>query len=174
MMLVAAAPATAQLVPQEFEQEDLESGDVEPSVDIANKGDNVNLCTAILQSANTGNVINEQGVSQYSSFPDDIEFEGSTISVTPEAAQECEQVFRQTAAAGAAPKAAPATPAPAPAAAAAAPASAPAAAAAAPAPAPAPAAKALPATGGTSPLLAVGAGAALLLGGGLLVRRIIK
>ncbi len=175
--LVAAAPATAQ-VAQEFSEEDVESGDVEPVVDITNAGDNVNLCAAILQSANTGNVQNEQGVSQYLAYADEIEFEGSSIEITPELAQECAQTIEQAAAAGAAPKAAP------PGAAAAAPSAAagPGAAAAGAAPkaaAPGAAAakagvKALPPTGGISSVLAVGAGAALLLGGGLLVRRIIR
>jgi hypothetical protein len=101
MVLVAAAPAIAQ-VSQGFEEEDVESGDVEPAVEISNKGDQVNLCAAILQSANTGNVQNEQGVSQYQ-IPevDDIEFEGSTIEITPEAVNECTQVIEQAAAAGA-------------------------------------------------------------------------
>ncbi len=179
MLVVAAAPAVAQ-VSQGFEEEDVESGDVEPSVDIASSGDNVNLCTAILQSANTGNVQNEQGVTQYKSEADDIEFEGSTIEITPEAVNECTQVIEQAAAAAAAPaKAAPPAPAPAPTAQAkAGGAEAKAAPAAAPAPTPAQAkageaqAKALPPTGGISPLLAVGGGAALLTGG-LLVRRII-
>jgi cytoskeletal protein RodZ len=179
MLVVAAAPAIAQ-VSQGFEEEDVESGDVEPSVDIASSGDNVNLCTAILQSANTGNVQNQQGVTQYKSEVDDIEFEGSTIEITPEAVNECTQVIEQAAAAAAAPaKAAPPAPAPAPIAQAkAGGAEAKAAPAAAPAPTPAQAkaggaqAKALPPTGGISPLLAVGGGAALLTGG-LLVRRII-
>ncbi len=174
---------------QGFDQEDVESGDIEAEVDIFNTGDNANICAAILQSANTGNIQNQQGVSQYLAYADDIEFEGSSIEITPELAQECEQRIQQAAVAAApvpvpaAPAAAPAAPAPAaPAPAAPAPAApaapAPAVSAApapAPTPAPAPAkAKALPPTGGISPLLAVGAGAALLLGGGLLVRRIIR
>jgi hypothetical protein len=180
MALVAAAPAIAQ-VSQGFEEEDVESGDVEPSVDITNAGDQVNMCAAILQSANTGNVQNQQGVSQYLAYADDIEFEGSSIEITPEAVNECTQVIEQAAAAAAAPaKAAAPAPAPAPAAAQAKAGGAEAKAAPAPAPAPAPAqakaggaqAKALPPTGGISPLLAVGGGAALLTGG-LLVRRII-
>ena len=177
MLVVAAAPAVAQ-VSQGFEEEDVESGDVEPSVDIASSGDNVNLCTAILQSANTGNVQNEQGVVQYQDVVDDIEFEGSNITFETESAGECVQTIEQAAAAAAPAKAAPPAPAPAPIAQAkAGGAEAKAAPAAAPAPAPAQAkaggaqAKALPPTGGISPLLAVG-GAALLTGG-LLVRRII-
>ncbi len=178
MMVVAAVPAVAQ-IGQEFSEEDVESGDVEPAVDISNTGDQVNLCAAILQSANTGNVQNQQGVSQYLAYADDIEFEGSSIEITPEAVNECTQVIEQAAAAAAAPaKAAPAAPTPAVAQAKAGGAEAKAAPAPAPAPAPAQAkaggaqAKALPPTGGISPLLAVGAGAALLTGG-LLVRRII-
>ena len=171
MVLVAAAPATAQLA-QEFSEEDVESGDVEPSVEISNKGDNVNLCPTVLQSANTGNVQNEQGVTQYQDEVDDIEFEGSNITFETEAEGECVQTIEQAAAA-AAPKAAPPPPpAPTP--------------APAPAPAPAPTAQAgggggggakeLPKTGGIAdiaPLLGIGAGA-LLMAGGLIARRIIR
>ncbi len=170
MVLVAAAPAIAQ-IGQEFSEEDVESGDVEPTVDISNKGDQVNLCAAILQSANTGNVQNEQGVDQYKSEVDEIEFEGSTIEITPEAVNECTQVIEQAAAA-AAPKAAPPPPpAPTP----------------APTPAPAPTAQAggggggggakeLPKTGGIgdiAPLLGIGTGA-LLVAGGLIARRVMR
>ena len=174
MVLVAAAPATAQLA-QEFSEEDVESGDVEPSVEISNKGDNVNMCPTVLQSANTGNVQNEQGVTQYQDEVDDIEFEGSNIEITPEAEAECVQRIEQAAAAAAPPKAAPPSPpAPTP----------------APAPAPAPTAQAgggggaaaaagvkeLPKTGGIAdiaPLLGIGA-SALLMAGRLIARRIIR
>ena len=47
LALVAAAPAVAQIT-QEVEQEDVESGGVEPVTEIANKGNNVNLCAAVL------------------------------------------------------------------------------------------------------------------------------
>ncbi len=57
MVLVAAAPALAQVV-EEFEIEEAESGDAEPEIEVANKGDSVNQCVAILQSTNTGNVQN--------------------------------------------------------------------------------------------------------------------
>src|SRR3712207_2935819 len=63
---------------QEFEQEDVESGDVEPVVDISNAGDNANLAPTVLQSANSGNVQNQQGVVQYQVDVDGIEFEGSS------------------------------------------------------------------------------------------------
>jgi LPXTG-motif cell wall-anchored protein len=180
MMLVAATPAIAQIgtqnkggggssptpLAQEFAAEDVESGDVEPVLDISNKGDQVNLCANVLQSAQSGNLQNQQGLLQYKSFPDEIEFEGSRIEITPELANECTQVIEQAAAAG---EKAEAKAGKAEAKAGAAEAK------AAPAPGPAPApARVLPATGGIAPLLAVGAGAALLLGGGLLVRRIIR
>ncbi len=114
MMLVAAAPAIAQIgtqnknggggsptpLAQEFSGEDVESGDVEPVLDISNKGDQVNLCANVLQSAQSGNLQNQQGLLQYKSFPDEIEFEGSRIEITPELANECTQVIEQAAAAG--------------------------------------------------------------------------
>ncbi len=98
--LVAVAPAMAQ-VSQEFSEEDVESGDVEPSVDIRNSGNNVNLCPTVLQSANSGNVQNEQGVVQYQVEVDDIEFEGSTITFEVAAEGECVQTIEQAAAAAA-------------------------------------------------------------------------
>ena len=104
IVVVAAAPAIAQ-VEQGFSQEDVESGDVEPTVEISNAGNNANICAAIAQAANSGNVQNEQGVSQYLAYTDDIEFEGSSIEISSELASECEQSIRQSAAAGAAPAA---------------------------------------------------------------------
>ncbi len=100
VVLVAAAPAIAQ-VSQGFSEEDVESGDVEPVVEIANKGNNVNLCPTIHQSANSGNVQNEQGVVQYETVVDDIEFGGSTITFETESAGECTQTIQQAAAAAA-------------------------------------------------------------------------
>ena len=165
LALVAAAPAVAQIPQQEFEQEDVESGGVEPAVEIANKGNNVNLCAALLQSAQSGNVQNEQGAVQYKTEVDDLGFGGSSITLTPEAAQECEQLIQQAAAAG--PKA-----------------EAKAGKAEAKAEAPKAEAKAgkaeakaeLPKTGGvagTASLLGLGAGA-LLVAGGLIARRILR
>ncbi|HZC03782.1 MAG TPA: hypothetical protein VE844_21315 [Gammaproteobacteria bacterium] len=100
IVLVAAAPAIAQLE-QEFSQEDVESGDVEPVVEISNKGNNVNICGTVLQSANSGNVQNEQGVVQYEDEVDDIEFEGSTITFEVAAEGECTQTINQAASAAA-------------------------------------------------------------------------
>ncbi len=98
--VVAIAPAIAQ-VGQGFSQEDVESGDVEPVVEISNAGNNVNLCPTVLQSANSGNVQNQQGVVQYQDEVDDIEFEGSSIVFEVAAEGECVQTIEQAAAAAA-------------------------------------------------------------------------
>ena len=100
IVLVAAAPAIAQ-VTQGFSQEDVESGDVEPTVEISNSGNNVNICGTVLQSANSGNVQNQQGVVQYQDEVDDIEFEGSNITFEVAAEGECTQTINQAAAAAA-------------------------------------------------------------------------
>ncbi len=159
LALVAASPAVAQ-VGQGFSQEDVESGDVEPAVGIASKGNNVNLCSAVLQAAQSGNVQNTQGVLQYKAPIDEIEFEGSTITITPELVSECTQTIQQSAAAGpkAEAKAGKAE------------------AKAGEAKAGKAEAKALPKTGGvagTASLLGLGAGA-LLVAGGLLTRKMIR
>ncbi len=169
LALVAAAPAVAQIA-QETEQEDVESGGVSPVTEIANKGNNVNLCAAVLQQAQSGNVQNVQGTTQYETELDDIEFEGSTITITPELVSECTQTIEQAAAAAAAPaKAAPPPPPPAP--------KAEAKAGKAEAKAPPPPPKVLPPTGGgiagTASLVGLGAGV-LLVAGGLIARRIIR
>ena len=96
----SGSSSSGSSVSQEFEQEDIESGEASPSVSVSNTGDNANLCAAIEQSANTGNVSNQQGVTQYGSETDDIEFEGSTITITPELAAECTQTIEQAGAAG--------------------------------------------------------------------------
>ena len=169
LALVAAAPAVAQ-IPQEFEQEDVESGGVEPVTEIANKGNNVNLCAAVLQSAQSGNVQNQQGVNQYQDELDDIEFEGSTITITPELVSECTQTIEQAAAAAAKGKAE------AKAGKAEAKAEAPKAEAKAGKAEAKAEAKALPPTGGVAgvtSLLGLGA-VALLVAGGLVARRIIR
>ena len=100
IVLVAATPAIAH-VSQGFSEEDVESGGVSPSFEISNKGNNVNMCPVVHQSANSGNVQNEQGVVQYKSEVDDIEFEGSTITFETESAGECTQTISQAAAAAA-------------------------------------------------------------------------
>ena len=96
--LVAVAPAIAQ-VEQGFSQEDVESGDVEPAFEVANKGNNVNLCPTGHQSANSGNVQNQQGATQYETEVDDVGFGGSSITFETESAGECTQTISQAASA---------------------------------------------------------------------------
>ena len=160
MVVVAAAPALAQ-VGQGFSERRDTSGTATPKVAISNKGNNANLCTALQQAAQTGQVLNEQGVVQYVSKADDLELAGSELGLTPSETAECVQQIQQAAAAG--PKAE-------------------AKAGKAEAKAGAPEAKAgkaeakaLPATGGLDslPLLGLGAGA-LLVTGGLLARKMIR
>src|ERR687886_646701 len=167
IVVVAAAPALAQ-VSQEQSERRITSGKSSPSFSVSNKGNNVNACPTGQQIGQTGQVANEQGVVQYKSKADDIDFTGSELTVTPSTTAECTQTIEQAAAAG--PKAE---------------------AKAGKAEAKAPEAKAeakagkaeakaeakeLPKTGGvagTASLLGLGAGA-LLVGGGLLARRIIR
>ena len=190
MVLVASAPALAQ-VTQEDEQEG-ESGEVDQSFEVSGGGSNGNQCAPIQGVGQSGNAQDVTDVIESDSDADDFEFEenGSSITSSPGNSTECVQEVNQ--AASAAGKAAPApAPAPAPKAAPApAPAPAPKAAPApAPKPAPAPAPKAaekkaeakkeekkqLPPTGGSgaASLFALGAGA-LLVTGGLLVRKIAR
>ncbi len=159
MVVVAAAPALAQ-VGQGFSESRNKSGTATPKVEISNKGNNVNLCAQLQQAVNTGQVLNEQGVVQYLTKTDDIDFTGSEIGLTPSETAECTQQLSQAAAAGpkAEAKAGKAE------------------AKAGEAKAGGAEAKALPKTGGvagTASLLGLGAGA-LLVAGGLLARRIIR
>ena len=98
VVLVAAAPAIAQ-VAQGFSESRVTSGAASPKVEIKNSGDNVNMCPTVQQVAQTGNVANEQGVVQYQTKTDDIDFTGSSITVTPSETAECTQTIEQAAAA---------------------------------------------------------------------------
>ena len=99
MMLVVAAPAVAQ-VGQGFSERRITSGKASPSTRISNTGDNVNICAPIQQVVNTGNVANEQGITAYESRLDDVDFEGSDITLEPSETVECTQSIEQAAAAG--------------------------------------------------------------------------
>ena len=94
MVVVTAAPAIAQ-VGQGFSERRVTSGSASPKTEISNKGNNVNLCTDLLQAAQTGNVANEQGALQYESKADDIGFSGSSVELTPAATAECTQTIEQ-------------------------------------------------------------------------------
>ncbi len=86
------------VVYQGFDQE-AESGDVNQSFDVSNTGDNSNQCVGIQGVANTGNAQNQIGVLQYGSEADDFSFEdsGSTITVSPVNATQCDQQVNQAA-----------------------------------------------------------------------------
>jgi LPXTG-motif cell wall-anchored protein len=179
MVSLTSAPALAQ-VEQEDEQEG-ESGEVDQSFDVSSSGGSANQCAEILAAAQSGNAQNIQELIQTDSDADDFESEdgGSSIEVSPESTEECEQTINQAASAAGKAEEKKAAPAPAP--------------ALKPAPAPASAPKSeakeeeekkaeakkeerkeLPRTGGSgaAPLFTLGIGASLVVGG-LLVRRIL-
>ncbi len=109
MALTTAVPAVAQ-VGQENDQEG-ESGEVDQSFTVTGSGDSANQCAALLGGAQSGNSQNQIGVAQSDeSESDDFEFDetGSDVTLSPELAEECEQVINQAAASATAPKAAPA------------------------------------------------------------------
>ena len=155
MGLVVAAPAIAQPLEQQFSEKRDTSGAAAPKVGVSNTGNNANLCPTLQQAAQTGQVLNEQGVTQYLDNTGDIDAVGAQIGLTPEETAQCTQQIQQAAAAG--PKAE-------------------AKAGKAEAKAGGAEAKALPKTGGMAgmaSLLGLGAGA-LLVAGGLLVRKMSR
>src|ERR671933_803472 len=93
MVVVAAAPALAQ-VSQEQSERRITSGKSSPSFSVSNKGNNANLCPTGQQVGQTGNVANEQGAVQYQSTSDDIDFSGSSLTITPSETAECRQRLR--------------------------------------------------------------------------------
>ncbi len=99
IMAVAVAPAMAQFFENDLEQE-AESGDFEAETEISLSGDNSNQCAPVLQFGNTGNNQNAQGLVQYRSQAEDVEFEGGSIVFAPEFENSCEQSVEQAAAAG--------------------------------------------------------------------------
>ena len=105
IVVVALAPAIAQPITQEFSERRITSGKASPSFSFSNKGDNVNACPTNQQIVNTGNVANEQGVVQYQTKTDNIDFTGSNITIgTPDepatVTATCTQTIEQAAAAG--------------------------------------------------------------------------
>ncbi len=108
MALTTTVPAVAQ-VGQENEQEG-ESGEVDQSFTVTGSGDSANQCAALLGGAQSGNSQNQGNVVQERSDSDDFEFDeaGSDVTLSPELAEECEQIINQAAASAVAPKAAPA------------------------------------------------------------------
>jgi hypothetical protein len=81
---------------EQSQDQDADSGDVDQDADVINTGDNVNQCVGILQVANTGNAQNATGVTQYDSEADEIELEnGSRITMTPQLVVDCRQIILQ-------------------------------------------------------------------------------
>jgi hypothetical protein len=101
IVVVAAAPAALGQVSQGFSEKRITSGKASPSFSFSNKGDNVNACPTEQQIVNTGNVANEQGVVQYVSKADDIDFTGSSLTIDgASVTATCTQTIEQAAAAG--------------------------------------------------------------------------
>ncbi len=112
MILMVAAPAVAQ-VGQGFDQ-DNNSGVVDQSFTVAGEGSVANQCSALLAAAQTGNSQGSTGSIRSNSGIGESEQEdiGSSLAVSPELAEECEQKINQAAAASPpqqAPKATPAS-----------------------------------------------------------------
>ena len=99
IVLVAAAPAIAQ-VTQPFRESNIKSGAASPKADMSNSGNNVNMCPTVEQDANTGNVANEQGVTQYDLTQGDLDFTGSSINIDPSTTGQCDQSISEAVAAG--------------------------------------------------------------------------
>src|SRR5215207_9256345 len=76
-----------------------ESGDIETENEFSIEGNNNNACLGQLQFGNTGNFTNQQGVLQYASDADDLEFSGPDVTFAPENETTCEQDVEQAAAA---------------------------------------------------------------------------
>ncbi|MCA1718818.1 MAG: hypothetical protein LC781_18995, partial [Actinobacteria bacterium] len=81
---------------KQSQDQDADSGDVDQDADVINTGDNVNQCVGILQVANTGNAQNATGITQFDSETDEIELEdGSQITLTPQLVVDCRQIILQ-------------------------------------------------------------------------------
>ena len=78
---------------QEFDTQGIQRGNSLPSVDVGNSGNNVNLCSTVQQSANTGNVLNQQGGTHNPSVSEEIGLRGSSIAISPTASASCTQTI---------------------------------------------------------------------------------
>src|SRR5215213_3735855 len=82
-----------------FDDQELESGDIETETDISIEGNNNNQCVGALQFGQTGNFANQQGTSQFFSDSDDNELDGGQLSFAPENETACDQEVTQYSAA---------------------------------------------------------------------------
>ena len=98
LVLVASAPVVAQ-VAFEIGDTENESGGIETENSFEISGNNNNACLGTLQFGNTGNFTNQQGVLQYDSVADDLEFGAGEFEFAPENETACEQAVQQSAAA---------------------------------------------------------------------------
>ena len=97
MVVVAAAPVLAQIGP-EFDDQELESGDINTETSISIEGNNNNQCAGLLQFGQSGNFGNQQGTSQYDIGPDTDFSQGfgaPSYSFAPENETACEQAVQQ-------------------------------------------------------------------------------
>ncbi len=83
-----------------FDDQELESGDIETETDISIDGNNNNQCVGLSQFGQTGNFANQQGTSQ-NDIGDEFEqeFEGPEFEFAPENETACEQAVQQSSAA---------------------------------------------------------------------------
>ena len=82
-------------------EQSAESGDVDQDFDVSGTGDNSNQTVGIQGVANTGNVQNQIGISQFGSDADDFEIDdvGSSIEVSPTNRTSSDQEVNQAASA---------------------------------------------------------------------------
>jgi hypothetical protein len=83
---------------------DAESGEIDQSFVVTGTGDNSNQCVGISGTANTGNVQNITGLTQFDSDADDFDFDfddsGADIDLSGDSTTTCDQQVNQAAAAG--------------------------------------------------------------------------
>ncbi len=98
VLALVAAPVLAQ-VGFEIGDTENESGEIETENAFEIEGNNNNACLGQLQFGQTGNFTNQQGVLQYASDADDLEFGAGELEFAPENETACEQAVQQAAAA---------------------------------------------------------------------------
>ena len=98
VLALIAAPVLAQVAFEVGDTEN-ESGGIGTSNELEIEGNNNNACLGTLQFGNSGNFTNQQGVLQYASDADDLEFGAGELEFVPENSTECEQAVQQAAAA---------------------------------------------------------------------------
>jgi hypothetical protein len=108
MVVVAAVPAIAQ--PRfhhhgggggvfQTNEQDVESGDSEQSINVTGGGDNSNSCQGIQGISNTGNAVNSTNVLQYASLGDVEVDDSGNFEISPSQTTTCDQQVNQAASA---------------------------------------------------------------------------